>query len=169
MDPKKKKAKKMKNRNRCGRIHITRIQHLLPILLLSRHQEMADSMSPLPPPNPPPPPSHKSRRIHRHGHHPRHREGFGFTDSDMAAAHQLIQLSDDSDEDKRRSAKGGPSGGVDREVTSAARIEEIFGSERGDDPHLRRPRKKRYRSIAEIYAATRPIESRRTGGHHMIR
>lgn len=90
----------------------------------------------------------------------------------MAAAHQLIQLSDDSDEDKRRPAKGGGGGGgaVDREVASA-RIEEIFGRESGDRRRdgLGLPRKKRYRSIAEIYAETTPMEFRRMGGHHMIR
>lgn len=89
-----------------------------------------------------------------------------------AAAHQLIQLSDDSDEDKRRPAKGGGGGGgaVDREVASA-RIEEIFGRESGDRRRdgLGLPRKKRYRSIAEIYAETTPMEFRRMGGHHMIR
>ncbi|KAI6699733.1 hypothetical protein NL676_014057 [Syzygium grande] len=132
---------------------------------------MADGM-PLPPP---PPPSHKRKRIHHHHHR---REGEGFTDSDVAAAHQLIQLSDDSDEDKRKLARdggsssvgGGGGGGVDREVSSA-RIEAVFDRERGDRGREvpRRPGRKRFRSIAEIYAVTKPIESRRMSGHNVIR
>lgn len=130
---------------------------------------MADGM-----PLPPPPPSHKSRRIHHH-HHRREGEGEGFTDSDVAAAHQLIQLSDDSDEDKRKLARDGGSssvggGGVDLEVSSA-RIEAVFDRERGDRGRevLRRPGRKRFRSIAEIYAVTKPIESRKMSGHNVIR
>lgn len=81
-----------------------------------------------------------------------------FTDSDVAAAQQLVQLSgEDSSSSKKGRKNENESGFEDdqesdrssqNEITSRM-IEQIFGIEE----EVARPRKRRYRSLASIYQA----------------
>ncbi|XP_034691900.1 uncharacterized protein LOC117919000 [Vitis riparia] len=86
----------------------------------------------------------------------------GFTDPEMAAAQQLMQLSGD-DEDNDCKNKGNPDGEEEEleqnqsEITSA-KIEEIFGREEEEEEEKQlRPRKRRYRSLVHIYMTTEPV------------
>jgi len=83
-----------------------------------------------------------------------------FTDSDVAAAQQLVQLSgeDNSSSSNKKGRKNENESGFEddqesdrssqNEITSRM-IEEIFGIEE----EVARPRKKRYRSLVSIYQA----------------
>jgi hypothetical protein len=86
------------------------------------------------------------------------------TESEMAAAQQLMQLSDEDSYNndnnrKKRDAHTDDDEEVDQsrsEITSAI-IEEIFGKE---EACRCRPKKQRYRSLVSIYTATKPINGR---------
>lgn len=88
----------------------------------------------------------------------------GFTDPEMAAAQQLMQLSGDEEENDCRKSrnKRNPDDGEDEleqnqsDITSA-KIEEIFGREEEDEEKQLRPRKRRYRSLVHIYMTTKPV------------
>ncbi|KAL6339201.1 hypothetical protein AAG906_024352 [Vitis piasezkii] len=88
----------------------------------------------------------------------------GFTDPEMAAAQQLMQLSgDEEDNDCKSKNKGNPDGEEEEleqnqsEITSA-KIEEIFGREEEEEEEKQlRPRKRRYRSLVHIYMTTEPV------------
>ncbi|KAI4345140.1 hypothetical protein L6164_012295 [Bauhinia variegata] len=79
------------------------------------------------------------------------------TESEMAAAHQLIQLSDE-DNKKIRSRSSHEDEEVDNQslsIITSAKIEEIFGKD-----ELFRPKKqRRYRSLVDLYMETRPINA----------
>jgi hypothetical protein len=80
----------------------------------------------------------------------------------MAAAQQLMQLSDEdsynnNNSKKKRDVHMTDDEEVDQsrsEITSAL-IEELFGKEDAG-----RPKKRRYRSLVSIYTATKPINGR---------
>lgn len=88
----------------------------------------------------------------------------GLTETDMAAAHQLMELSDEDNNISISSSKRKTSTGeeeVNQRVisdtttttTTLAKIEEIFGKD-----EVYRPKKRRkYRSLVNIYMTTTPI------------
>lgn len=94
-----------------------------------------------------------------------------FSDSEMDAARQLMQLSDEDDvsvnenEEQKKKRKGNfdlgrqcekSQGDDDHEVSNRLIIEQVFG--KGDEVISYHPKqKKKYRSLAGIYAATKPI------------
>ena len=88
----------------------------------------------------------------------------GLTESDMAAAQNLMQLSeeDSNSDEKNCNKRDSDDEEVDdrsqsrSEITSAL-IEEIFGKE---DEEVYRPKKRRYRSLVSIYTATKPVNAR---------
>ena len=88
----------------------------------------------------------------------------GLTESDMAAAQNLMQLSeeDSNSDEKNCNKRDSDDEEVDdrsqsrSEITSAL-IEKIFGKE---DEEVYRPKKKRYRSLVSIYTATKPVNAR---------
>ena len=87
----------------------------------------------------------------------------GFTDPEMAAAEQLMQLSgDEEDNDCKSKNKRNPDGEEKEleqnqsEITSA-KIEEIFGKDEEEEEKQWRPRKRRYRSLVHIYMTTKPV------------
>ncbi|KAL6276831.1 hypothetical protein ACE6H2_020432 [Prunus campanulata] len=90
------------------------------------------------------------------------------TESDLAAAQQLMQLSDEDNNNNSgsrssssRSNKNTKQEGeeVDQRplinVITWAKIEEIFGKEEDVD----RPKKRRYRSLASIYLTSKPVNA----------
>ncbi|RDX84499.1 hypothetical protein CR513_34440, partial [Mucuna pruriens] len=80
------------------------------------------------------------------------------TESDMEAAQQLIQLSEDSSSDDiagKRNRSWGEQEVHQRpsDITIANKIREIFGEDEVSQPKKQR----RYRSLTNIYMATTPI------------
>ncbi|KAJ9177723.1 hypothetical protein P3X46_012912 [Hevea brasiliensis] len=93
------------------------------------------------------------------------------TDSEMVAAQQLMQLSDEDNSNsinrksKNKNNCDDNEDSFDRssqdEITSKKKIEEIFGKE--EEFIIERPRKKRFRSLQSIYKDTKPIKVIRHG------
>ena len=78
----------------------------------------------------------------------------GLTELDMAAAQQLMQLTDeDSNNDEKRCSKRDSDDDQSQSEITSALIEEIFGKE---DKEVYRPKKRRYRSLVSIYTTTKP-------------
>ncbi|KAJ9170263.1 hypothetical protein P3X46_018385 [Hevea brasiliensis] len=101
------------------------------------------------------------------------------TDSEMVAAQQLMQLSDEDNSNSiNRKNKNKNKNKLDHdkdkdeefdrnsqdEITSTKKIEEIFGKE--EEFIIERRRKKRMRSLESIYKATKPIKIRQGKSHH---
>ncbi|KAK4585069.1 hypothetical protein RGQ29_022656 [Quercus rubra] len=82
----------------------------------------------------------------------------GLTELDMAAAQQLMQLSDeDSNNDEKRCSKRDSDDDQSQSEITSALIEAIFGKE---DKEVYRPKKRRYRSLVSIYTTTKPVNAR---------
>ncbi|XP_048232387.1 uncharacterized protein LOC8273687 [Ricinus communis] len=87
------------------------------------------------------------------------------TDSEMVAAQQLMQLSDEDNSssiNKNSSNRNRKNIYEDEELDrrsqdeiTSKKIEEIFGKD--EELEQERPKKKRFRSIKSIYKATKPI------------
>ncbi|CAB4283446.1 unnamed protein product [Prunus armeniaca] len=89
------------------------------------------------------------------------------TESELAAAQQLMQLSDEDNNNNSSSSSSSRSNKntkhegeeVDQRplinVIIWAKIEEIFGKEEDVD----RPKKRRYRSLASIYLTSKPVNA----------
>ncbi|KAH0969689.1 hypothetical protein GBA52_028481 [Prunus armeniaca] len=91
------------------------------------------------------------------------------TESELAAAQQLMQLSDEDNNNNSSSSSNNSSRSnkntnhegeeVDQRplinVIIWAKIEEIFGKEEDVD----RPKKRRYRSLASIYLTSKPVNA----------
>ncbi|KAI5323728.1 PREDICTED: CICLE_v10027329mg [Prunus dulcis] len=89
------------------------------------------------------------------------------TESELAAAQQLMQLSDEDNNNNSSSSSSSSSNKntkhegeeVDQSplinVITWAKIEEIFGKEEDVD----RPKKRRYRSLASIYLTSKPVNA----------
>lgn len=78
----------------------------------------------------------------------------GLTDSDLEAAQQLIQLSEEDEDNNKKTDED-----VDQthsEITSKINIV-------GKEEDILRPRKRKFRSISNIYSRTRPIDIRQAG------
>nr|XP_023885232.1 uncharacterized protein LOC111997379 [Quercus suber]POE69806.1 hypothetical protein CFP56_78998 [Quercus suber] len=82
----------------------------------------------------------------------------GLTESDMAAAQQLMQLSDeDSNNDEKRCSKRDSDYDQSQSEITSALIKEIFGKE---DEEVYRLKKRKYRSLVSIYTTTKPVNAR---------
>ncbi|KDP35301.1 hypothetical protein JCGZ_09460 [Jatropha curcas] len=99
-----------------------------------------------------------------------------FTDMEMVAAQQLMQLSDEdnsnsnsiNEKKSKNMKKSGFDGDIEEEFDrfisqdeiTSKKIEEIFGKEEEEKISiiLGRPRKKRYRSLESIYKTTKQIK-----------
>ncbi|XP_041003154.1 uncharacterized protein LOC121248682 [Juglans microcarpa x Juglans regia] len=83
---------------------------------------------------------------------------FLMTESDMAVAQQLMQLSDEdsNNNNKKRDADDDQEVDQSRSDITSAVIEEIFGKEE----LMCRPKKRRYRTLDSIYTETKPMNAR---------
>ena len=81
----------------------------------------------------------------------------GLNESEMAAAQQLMQLSDEDSNNNISNSKRNRSSEEEVDQTlsyiTLAKIEEIFGK----DEVFRPKKQRRYRSLVNIYMATTPI------------
>lgn len=88
------------------------------------------------------------------------------TKSDLAAAQQLMQLSDEDNKNNSSSSSSRSNKNTKHEgeevdqrplinVITWAKIEEIFGKEEDVD----QPKKRRYRSLASIYLTSKPVNA----------
>ncbi|CAL9000770.1 unnamed protein product [Prunus brigantina] len=85
------------------------------------------------------------------------------TESELAAAQQLMQLSDEDNNNNSSSSSNKNTTHEGEEVDQRplinvitwAKIEEIFGKEEDVD----RPKKRRYRSLASIYLTSKPVNA----------
>ncbi|KAK9904507.1 hypothetical protein M0R45_005512 [Rubus argutus] len=111
--------------------------------------------------------SSRSNVYHHHHHHHQHESSEkAFTESDLAAAEQLMQLSDDSGGNKKRNRSKAGEYETDEEgveyqsplsVITCAKIEEIFGKD--DELEYLQKKRRRYRSLADVYLTTKPIRT----------
>ena len=84
----------------------------------------------------------------------------GLNELDMAAAQQLMQLSDeDSNNDEKRCSKRDSDDDQSQSEITSALIEAIFGKE-DKEKEVYRPKKRRYRSLVSIYTTTKPVNAR---------
>lgn len=105
-------------------------------------------------------------------------------DSDLVAVEQLMQLSDEDSQQNNNNInkENKPIVNFDEEVNqlmkskkkknvlTSLKIEEIFGKEEDDqDEIISKPKKRKYRSLAEIYRTTVPISNVLDFGNQKLR
>ncbi|XP_035538721.1 uncharacterized protein LOC118343820 [Juglans regia] len=85
---------------------------------------------------------------------------FLMTESDIAMAQKLMQLSDEdsNNNNKKRDADDDQEVDQSRSDITSAVIEEIFGKE--EVIMQCRPKKRRYRTLDSIYTETKPMNAR---------
>ena len=98
-------------------------------------------------------------------------DGHLITESDMEAAQQLMQLSDEENSNNIKSGKKKRRSFDDEEEVDQrpndivmAKIQEIFGKDIEDFPAKKQ---RRYRSLVNIYMATRPVNAAAGNGRRV--